>query len=201
MKKTVVAVIIISLFALSACGQKASESQSSGGASVVEDIFAGGEAVDLTVYKSMKDSKEESRFVDIEVKDIAKLMDEKKTFVFMATFIDCPYCNMVIPYVNEAAKKNGLHIGYLDTRKDPKWENNTEIKDYDICTKYFGEYLKKDNDGTPHLYTPHTFFIKEGKVVANHQGVIDGADDTEADLTGGQEADLRLLLDQEFEKL
>ena len=201
MKKIIVALILIALFALSGCGQQASQSESSVGTATVEDIFAEGPAVDLTVYKSMKDSKEESMFTDVEVKDIAKLMDEKKTFVFMATFADCPYCNRVIPYVNEAAKKAGLHVGYLDTRKNPKWENNTDIKDYDIFTKYFGEYLKKDNDGAPHLYTPHTFFIKEGKVVADHQGVIDGADDPNEELTAGQEKDLRLLLDQEFEKL
>ncbi len=156
--------------------------------------YAGKQTADLSGYESMSDLDDESRLVDTTVKDIAKYMDEKKTFAFFVGYEDCDYCNALLPYLNEAARGEDIYVGYLNTRANPQWKNNTDIDDYDTFVELFGDYLKKEND-KPILYTPDLYFIKAGEVVGHHQGLIEGAEDPESALDSDQETALRTLLE------
>ena len=154
-------------------------------------------AADLSGYKSIEDI----RLVDTTVKEIEKMMKDGETFAFIASFADCPFCNQLMPYFNEAAKRAGRRVGHLDTRKDPKWKNNMDIDDYDTFVKLFGKYLDKEEDGKEHLYTPMIFFIKNGEIVAYHKNVIEGAEDPNSSLTKTQENKLNKMLDEKFEQM
>ena len=46
-----------------------------------------------------------------------------------------------------------------------------DMKDYDVVVNLFGQYLQYDDDGKKHLYTPHVFFIKDGDVVYEVEGL------------------------------
>ena len=48
---------------------------------------------------------------------------------------------------------------------------STLEKDYDVVVNLFGQYLQYDDNGKKHLYTPHVFFIKDGDVVYEVEGV------------------------------
>ena len=172
--------------------------------------FAGREAVDLSGYDSMAELlyvsnpgnlNTKSMMVDTTVAEIVEMMKDKKTFVLFASFENCPYCNRLIPYLNDALAKRGVYAGYLDTRKNPEWQNNMEIDDYDLFVRYFGEFLSLDAEGKKHLYTPDLYFVRNGRVVAHHQGVIEGADDPDLPLTSEQEKMLYDLLDECFGQL
>lgn len=127
---------------------------------------------DMSGYEGFTD--ENHVFYDMTVSDAAGLMDQGKTFAVYFGFAKCPWCIDAVPVLNEEAKAAGMKVGYVDTRKDPSWQSNLDVDDYDLLTEKFGEYLEYDDDGIRHLYTPHVFFIKDGAVVYEHSGTADG---------------------------
>ena len=185
--------IIIASALLAGCGKDKG--------AIPESPFSGRDTVDLSAYTSMSGQGGESRFVDTTVAEIDQLMKDKESFVFLAAYEDCQYCDLLMPYLNEALADKGTYAGYLDTRKDPSWSSNTDIDDYDLFCKRFGRYLEKDESGNLHLYTPDIYVIKKGRVVAEYQGVVEGADDPENALTSAQEKELREILDGLLSKL
>lgn len=176
------------------CGEEGEEAR--------PDPFAEGHAVvDVSGYESMADYEGHVAFMETDVKEVAELMESEETFVLYAAFADCPYCNRMTPYLNEAALENGWTVGYIDTRKNPEWSSNMDIDDYDLFVELFGEYLDEDENGDLHLYTPDLYFVKKGEVVAHHPGVVEGADDASVPLTEEQEKALRENLAEEFSLL
>ena len=190
---TLIICIIIASALLAGCGKDKGD--------IPESPFSGRDTVDLSAYTSMSGQGGESRFVDTTVTEIDQLMKDKESFVFLAAYEDCQYCDLLMPYLNEALADKGTYAGYLDTRKDPSWSSNTDIDDYDLFCKRFGRYLEKDENGNLHLYTPDIYVIKKGRVVAEYQGVVEGADDPENALTSAQEKELRETLDGLLSKL
>ncbi len=130
---------------------------------------------DMSGYEGFTD--ENHVFYDMTVKDMISKMNQKDTFVVYFGFSECPYCIQAMPILNTVAKENNQTIGYINTRKDSSWESNTDIDDYDEVVDIFGEYLEYDDEGKKHLYTPHVFFIKEGNVVYQFEGVSDTLSD------------------------
>lgn len=163
--------------------------------------YSGRETADLSGYSSMSGSGIESRLVDTTVAEIDQLMKDKESFIFFAGYEDCDYCSRMLPYLNEALADAGTYAGYLDTRKDPGWMNNADIDDYDLFVKRFGRYLDEDDSGDRHLYTPDLYVIKNGRVKAHHQGLVEGVDDPGQPLTSAQEKELRDLLDDMISEL
>ena len=157
------------------------------------------ERADISGYESM--GEEESMMVDTNVSEISSHMSNKETFVFMAGFSNCPWCNRIMPYINEVASKRNFPIGYINTRKDPSWESNLDIDDYQLFVEMFGEYLEEDEDGIPHLYVPDIYFVKKGKVVMRFDGSIEGADDPKVPLTEEQVKWLTDKLNEGFDLL
>lgn len=127
---------------------------------------------DMSGYAGLSGYDRDLRFVEMTVADATRLMDEGATFALFLSFDDCPWCNAVIASVNDAAVEADQTIGYIDTRRDPSWQNNTDIEDYDLFVEYFGEFLEDDGTEVPHLYVPYLFFIRDGAVVYGHQGSL-----------------------------
>lgn len=163
--------------------------------------FADRPASDLSGYPSMEGYDGEVRLRDTDAAEVAGLMQGGETFVVFAGYEDCAYCNRLLPYLNEAAAGAGRIVGYIDTRSDPKWMNNNDIDDFDKFLDCFGEYLPVEKNGEPHLYTPDTYFVKEGRVVYRHEGLLEGAIDPNLPLTQDQEEELREELAEGFAAL
>lgn len=200
-KKTRVLAALLGAFVITACGAGSGGSQTSteavnvpreetyeeivanasetidaktddGAAEETPQLLPGLEAADMSGYAALAGYEKPLVFVDMTVADILERMDRGETFAVVASFADCPWCNAVITYVNDAALEVSVPVGLLDTRKDPSWVSNLQITDYDLFVERFGEYLSYDSDERLHLYTPHIFFIRDGEVVAEHQGAI-----------------------------
>lgn len=160
--------------------------------------FDGRDLADLSGYESMGDYDGDTMLVPTTMTEVDELMDDDESFAVMFSYEDCPYCNMLMPYVNEAAAEAGVRVGYIDTRSNPEWMSNMDIDGYDKVVDRFGRYLSEDDDGKEHLYTPDMYFIKNGRVKARHDGVTEGADDPERELTSDQEKQLMSDLADEF---
>ncbi len=130
---------------------------------------------DMSGYEGFSD--ENHVFYDMTVKDMLSKMNDKETFIVYFGFSECPYCIQAMPILNSVAKENDQTVGYINTRKDSSWESNTDIDDYDDVVEVFGEYLEYDDEGKKHLYTPHVFFIKDGGVAYQYEGVSDTLSD------------------------
>ena len=199
MNRTKKTLIIAMLTALTMILITSCSGDSGGEAGDVSAPFAKTEVADLSGYESMADYSGESRLIETDVAEAIKLINDKESFILFFSYEDCPYCNQIMPYVNEVAEETGQFVGYVDTRSDPEWQSNMDIDNYDLVIKYFGDYLQKDEDGKDHLYTPDIYFIKNGKVVARHDGVIPGEDlDPSRPLTSGQEETLKETLKEKF---
>lgn len=174
-----------------------------GGGGDPEDVsapFAQTEAADLNGYESMMDYEGESRLVETDVGEVIRLMNDKESFIVFFSYEDCPYCNMIMPYVNQVAEETGQQVGYINTRKDPSWQSNIDIKGYDLVVKYFGDYLQEDENGVKHLYTPVIYCVKNGDIAARHDGVMPEEDiDPDQPLTNSQEEALKETLKGKFE--
>lgn len=187
------ALLIGALAVFAACS-----GDSGGSASETPDAFGGREASDVSGYEGMKNYDKDIMLVDTTVAEVAEMMDKGETFAVFASFDNCPWCNLIIPYLNDAAIDAGVHVGYINTRLKPEWSNNMDIDDYDLFVEKFGDWLSEDDDGKLHLYTPDLYFIKNGKVAAHHDGVTPGVEDPNSGLTPEQEEKLRADLKDEF---
>jgi len=65
-----------------------------------------------------------------------------------------------------------IDIAYIDTRSDPSWKSNLDLLDYDLFIERVGSVLAEDDNGVPHLYVPHCFFIRNGQLVHDHSGTV-----------------------------
>ena len=156
---------------------------------------------DMSGYAALEGYDGELQFYDLTVKDIEQLMADGESFAFIAAFANCPWCNQCIVQLNDIAIAEGVQVGYLNTRLDPSWKSNIDIDDYDTFVELFGDYLKEDEDGILHLYTPHTFFIKDGAVVYEHSGSVEGATDPSQPLSEEQVRELEAKFREGFAKI
>ena len=163
--------------------------------------FDGRPAADLTAYEGLKGYQKELPFAETDVAEIVSLLEKGESFAFLAAFAECGHCNRMIAQLADAASEYGLRLGYLNTRKDPSWKSNLDIRDYDLFVRHFGEWLDYDDAGVKHLYVPDLFIIKEGKILGHRQGVIGGADDLSVPLTKQEDEQLRRELKEALEPL
>ena len=157
---------------------------------------------DMSGYAGLSDTAEKAVYRDVTVTDVAALIDEKETFALLASFPDCPWCNAAIDNINRAAMEAGFEIASMNTRRDPSWTSNLEMDDYDLFTEYFGRFLENDENGIPHLYVPHMFFIRDGEVVYEHQGAMpEMGNDPMMELTEEQEETLTDIFREGFQRI
>lgn len=107
------------------------------------------------------------------VKDVVAEMDAGHSFAVFFGFAACPSCQAVRPSLLDAAAYTDSLIGYVDTRANPAWTSNMDIDDYDLFVERFGNYVPLDSSGLKHLYVPHIFFIRNGKIIRDYQGVAE----------------------------
>lgn len=197
MKRTLLTAAIILMMALLVSCKGAAEEKT-----VSEnDPFQGREPSIVLGYEGMEGYEGDIMLRDTNVLEVKELMDAKESFVLFLSFESCPWCNLIIPYVNDAARDAGVLVGYIDTRSNPEWKSNMDIDNYDIFTEMFSKYLATDEDGKPHLYVPDLYVIKKGKVVARHDGVTPGLNDPSEPMTAEQEEQLRKDLANEFKAM
>ena len=111
--------------------------------------------------------------VEISGRETVELIKKKKDFVIMMGFSPCPWCQNLMPYLNEVGKNEGLkQIYYLDILDMRNNINSVDRKYYnylyDLCKEQGG--LDLDND---RISAPTTFVIKNGNIVAYHLGTVD----------------------------
>ena len=117
--------------------------------------------VDMSNYKTY-DSSINYRFVKSSVLNMEKMINDGKTFVIYFGFAKCPWCN---DFINLISQETDRDIYYVDCRENSEWKSNLDIDNYDLLINLIGDKLNFDDNNIKHLYVPHTFFFKDGKLV------------------------------------
>lgn len=148
------------------------------------------EKADMSGYSALVG--QDTVFRDMSIQDLVREMDAGSTFIVVFSHSKCPWCNAVLPVLNELGTEEAIPIGHVNTRKKPEWHSNTAMEDYDLLVQVLGEYFPLDDLNRSHLYVPHVFFIRKGEVVFEFAGAVpdyDGSgnplDDKQAGLLMG----------------
>lgn len=194
MKKKLTTLVLIILMAVTAAACGGGKAAPKG---TLSDRF---EKADMSGYNCMADYQEDTVFYHVTVKDVEKMMKDKESFVLYTGFDNCPWCNVVLPVLNDMALEKSVQVAYIDTRKDSSWSSNMDIDDYDLFVKLMGDVIPKDDDGTVHLYVPHIFFVSQGELAGDHRGTVPSQSSHSDPLTDAQKTELEGLLRAGIEK-
>lgn len=130
-------------------------------------------------------------------------MLEDGTGLVMFGFPTWPWCQSLMPVLNEKANEHNVEVGYFDIQ-----ELNTDKTDtYDLLFDEITEYLESiDYDMSTYdkFYVPTTVTFEDGVVTDFNLGTVEGhgmGSDGIADLTAVQGAMLNKILDRMIEKI
>ena len=141
------------------------------------------ELADMSGYEFFEPYEKDFVFYDMTIKDVLAEMEAGRHFILYFSSRKCPWCKGTTPVLNDAALEAGTAVAYVDTRKDPSWESNLDVTDYDLFAEAFVDWLDEDEEGRPHLYTPHVFFIADGEAVMDQYGNVASYQDPDIPMT------------------
>lgn len=124
-----------------------------------------------------KNVPEDNKFIYATDQEILDLFDHGSGIVYLG-FTECPWCQKFVPLIDKAAKQENLDkIYYFNIRKARSDNDET----YQKIIDHLKNYLKKDDEGNPRIYTPDTTALRDGNVVARFQQEPSGPDDKTPD--------------------
>lgn len=112
-------------------------------------------------------------------------------------FNRCPWCRRMLPYMFQAMENQNInkiyYYDFYDIRESYISDKNSEGgKLYAELISIIGDKLTENIDGTDtkRLGAPNVFAFNRGKILGNHEGVLEDYDDYEKELTKEQEKEL-----------
>lgn len=108
---------------------------------------------------------ENSPFEKVTMEDVVSYFENKESHIVFLGFRDCPWCQDLMPILNDIAIQKNIKIKYVNVRpentkkSDLRNENNpTYVKLQELLGDVSG-------DGTNKIYVPYVGVIRDGKVV------------------------------------
>ena len=118
-----------------------------------------------------------NRFVYASDKEILDIFDSGSGVVFLG-FPQCPWCQHLSEYVDQAARAEGIDkIYYLNIRAARA--SNNEV--YQKLVKKLEPYLDKDDNGKPRIFVPDVSIVKNGKIIGRYKEESTGDDNITPD--------------------
>lgn len=112
------------------------------------------------MHEEYPDVSRDNRFIRQSFDQIMDRFKNDSGIIFLG-FKECPWCQRMVPMINEAAKEEDVAIYYLDIRV----LREEEPALYRELIDYLSFYLQKDSDGNPHILTPDISFVKKGRII------------------------------------
>ncbi len=188
----IVAMLVMVLFGLTACGKKDEEKTDAlKFKEEYENLNGTTREKDGKTIRSIEISKN-NPIVYKNASDIVAMMENGETFVVYFGFSDCPWCRSVIPTMIEVADDLGIHkIYYVDVkeiRDTIKLDDDGSVitdkegsKGYydllEVLDPVLDGYTLTDKDGNEvstgekRIYAPNIISVVDGVAVENTDGV------------------------------
>ncbi len=163
--------------------------------------------------------------VNLSNKNLFKYVSEKEAVKFLKEgtgiiyfgFPQCPWCRTLVPYLEEAARLNGVeeikYLNILDIRDSYKVEDKKVITDKKGTDEYYeileilDKYLevfsvtdqagKKYATGVDRLYAPTFVVVKDGEIVSFHEGTVESQEKF-VPLTEEEQKELKNILNEKI---
>ena len=105
------------------------------------------------------------KFVYAEPADILDIIDGGDGVVFLG-FPECPWCQQLVPIIQEAAQSENIDkIYYLNIKESRA--NNDEV--YQKLVTKLQDYLPKDDNGNPRISVPDVTAYRGGQIVGRFE--------------------------------
>lgn len=132
-----------------------------------------GEKADMSNYYHLQD--DDPAFIEVSMEESHRLYKNKMTGVILYSYEDCPFCNLAVPILNEAAKENDYPVYYVDVYNDelmnlPRTER---VAIQDQMMEDIEEILDVDEEGEPEFLVPLVIAVKHGKIIGSHTSLVD----------------------------
>ncbi len=106
-----------------------------------------------------------NRFVYASDKEVLSIFDGGSGVVFLG-FPQCPWCQHLSEYVDQAARAESIDKVYYLNIRDAR-ANNSEV--YQKLVKKLEPYLDKDDNGKPRIFVPDVSIVKNGKIIGRYK--------------------------------
>ena len=129
-------------------------------------------------------------FLKLTALDVQDMIDNKGSGIVYFGYPHCPFCQLAVPVISKVATNMQTNVYYVDVYEDDDKISTTDQMAAlnSLISNEFAPFLTKDADGNPTFYTPDVFVIKDGVIIANHEGLVDGKGG--AELTDSETAEL-----------
>lgn len=147
---------------------------------------------------------------NVEYKNVDEIIQILKdgTGIIYFGFPECPWCRNIVPLLIDATSQYGVPFYYYNAYdiRDTKHtdEDGHVVTDKEGTTEYYeilsllGEHVS-DYDGLPdnskRLYFPTIVFVKEGKIVALHEGTLESQTNPFVQLTEEEKNEILSILE------
>lgn len=192
MKK--ISLFCIACLLLTGCTQKQEESASKTQGCDDDPICGISTGTDMSAYEGF--NEQDNQFIEVPMNDFLMKMDAEATGIFYFGYATCPWCIEALPIMNDVAKHMNMNIYYIDKKAETSDETTTSK-----IEERLADVLTKDETGNPHLYVPEVIVLKEGKVVANHMGTVEGHDAHERKMNEDEQAQLTAIYQELFSSI
>lgn len=155
------------------------------GQTVNEDSIQTKETYTMSEYSGLKTS--DIRFKTDTPDCIIKKLEDKVPGTFFIGFSDCPWCQSLVPVLNDVLIDKDQYAYYLDVRSSDFSSNQSFVERYNS----FDEGLGKFGSGGS---VPFLIVIDENGKVQTHIGTLENHDASKEDLNDEQVEQLKKIL-------
>lgn len=149
---------------------------------------------DMSGYKWIRGKKAD--FKEVSIKEALRLINEKGTGIVYFGYTKCAYCIRAVPELNEAMKRTGVSVYYVDTTKANELDINSALVK-------LSPILQKTGDNTDGFYVPLVVAIRDGVPVAEHTSLLKSYEITSEDsqMSEEQKKELQNIYIRIFQKI
>lgn len=130
--------------------------------------------------KLYKDVPNDNVYKKISAKDAVDLIENKTGIIYIG-YKECPWCQQLVPLLNEVAKEDKIkNIYYIDNfynMRPDKNENPEDEEEYNKLVNLLGDEIvemKSEESEFNIIRVPLVLFVKKGKIVDYHKGTYEG---------------------------
>lgn len=132
---------------------------------------------DMSAYAFIED--DDPAFLEVTTEESLRMF-VNGTGVVVYSYETCPWCNRILPILDEAAKEYGTEVFYVNIYSDAFMALDNEEKSDQINALYqcLDPILEKEKDPETGedkavMQVPEVVAVKDGEIVSHHMGVVD----------------------------
>ena len=99
------------------------------------------------------------------MEDVVSYFENKESHIVFLGFRDCPWCQDLMPILNDIAIQKNVKIKYVNVRPENTKESDLRNENNPTYVKLQELLGDVSGDGTNKIYVPYVGVIRDGKVV------------------------------------